>query len=97
MDVPRPHPHPTFLAGDRMPLRPAPGPVLDAIAELLTGRIDHIEDAVGGMAASPAAVVTGRSGRRLFVKACGERINPDTFQLYETEVPVAAAVAGLPH
>lgn len=97
MDDPRPHPHPTFLAGDRMPLGQAPAPVLDAIAELLTGQIDHIEDAVGGMAASPAAVVTDRSGRRLFVKACGERINRNTFRLYETEASIAEVVSGLPH
>lgn len=87
----------TFLAGDRMPLGRTPGPVLAAVADLLDEPLVTVDDAVGGMAASPAAVVTGRSGRRLFVKACGERINPSTFQLYETEVPVAEAVTGLPH
>lgn len=88
---------PTFLAGERLPLGQAPAIVLEAVAELLGSPIAHIDDAVGGMAASPAAVVTSRTGRRLFVKACGARINPDTFRLYEAEVPVAEALAGLPH
>lgn len=87
--------HATFLAGVRMPLREAPSPVRAAVADLLGENVVGIADVQGGMSASPAAVVTGANGARAFVKACGRSTNPQTFALYEAELPTALQVDGL--
>jgi len=59
--------------------------------------LHDVRPCVGGFSPGTAAVLTGVDGSRVFVKAAGTPLNPDTPELHRTETRIAAQLpASLP-
>lgn len=80
----------TYAAGVRRPFEDLPPVVTAWVAEQLGGDVTGVRNVTGGFSPGVAAVVTNAAGRSLFVKAVGERVNPDSLAFYRVERDVAA-------
>ncbi|WP_152362646.1 phosphotransferase [Microlunatus speluncae] len=75
----------TYAAGVRRPYRDLPERVRAWVDEVLGEPVATVADKRGGFSPGVAAVVTGASGRSLFIKAVGSAVNPDAIRMYQEE------------
>ncbi len=75
----------TYAAGIRRPYLDLPEPVRAWVEEVLGEPVARVEDKRGGFSPGVAAVVSGASGRSLFIKAVGSAVNPDAIRMYQEE------------
>lgn len=88
---------PPPAAGVRMPWEVLPGRLQALVAEWLGAEVVAAESQTGGFSPGPAVRVLGANGARLFVKAVGAELNPDSPRMHRREARVAAALPeGLP-
>ncbi len=75
----------TYAAGVRRPFLDLPEPVRAWVAQTLGEPVATVADKQGGFSPGVAAVVSGASGRSLFIKAVGSAVNPDSIRMYQEE------------
>lgn len=75
----------TYAAGVRRPFHDLPEPVRAWVDEALGEPVTTVADKRGGFSPGVAAVVSGASGRSLFIKAVGSAVNPDAIGMYQEE------------
>lgn len=88
---------PPPAAGVRMLWEALPERLRALVAEWLGAEVVAAESQTGGFSPGPAVRVLGANGARLFVKAVGAELNPDSPRMHRREARVAAALPqGLP-
>jgi len=86
---------PDRLVGVRMPYDELPASVEDWVQETLGSPIVEALPRTGGMSPAVAATVVGADGRRLFVKAVGSSVHPETPDHFRHEIAVLRALSAL--
>lgn len=71
--------------GSRAPWSAMPHPIQAWVESLLGSPVVSVLDQSGGMSPGAAARIRGANGRRVFVKAVGSELNPDTPGLFRRE------------
>ncbi len=88
---------PPIGAGPRLPYEGLPARLREVVAAWLGAPVVRAESQSGGFSPGPAVRVLGANGARLFVKAVGAEINPDSPRMHRREARVAAVLPeGLP-
>ena len=79
-------------AGVRAGFAQVPASVRQWVDVTLGSPVVHAQEMVGGMSPGCATRVRAADGRRVFVKAVGAELNPDTPNLFRREVAVLRAI-----
>lgn len=83
--------------GERIPYAAAPEPVRAWVEVQLGAPVVSAVTQVGGFSPGTAARLVTSEGRRAFVKAVGDDINPDTPNLFRHELSVLSALPEVPY
>lgn len=83
---------PPPASGIRLPWAELPPRIPAALEGWLNGRIETVTMQPGGFSPGVAARVQLTDGRRVFVKAVGPELNPDTPRIFRREARVVAAL-----
>lgn len=83
--------------GLRVPYADVPTPVRAWVEDVLGAPVAEALPRVGGMSPAMAATVVSAAGRRIFVKAVGSSINPDTPTHFRHEIAALRALPPAPY